>query len=388
MIVADDGSVTRHGELAPRLARVVVSVVFVGLGLISLLNILSEEPSLPGLLFAFAAMAALLTLQLFFTSQRSRRSGLRLRAALLAGQLLLAFLPFLAFGQAWVVLPGFAAGSMALLLPPPWSVLLFGLVVLANGAIQGVLEPDAVIVAYTTVSTLLTGLIVYGLSRMSLLVREVHQTRTALARLAVSAERDRFARDLHDLLGYSLSAVVLKSELARRLVDRNPARALAELEEIGDISRRALADVRIVASGYRQLSLADESESARSVLAAADIQVTVEVAPGPLPDPVSTVLATVLREGVTNVLRHSKAESCEILLTRHDDRVRLVVANDGAPERPFEDSAHGGSGIGNLAARATALGGSLAAGRTEDGWYRLQAELPLTPTSSPPPERS
>jgi two-component system sensor histidine kinase DesK len=392
VIVADDGphddSVTERGDLASRLARVVVSVVFIGLGLVALLNILSEEPSGPAVLLAFGAMGALLSLQLFFTSPRARHIGSRPLAALLGGQLVLAFLPFLAFGQAWVVLPGFAAGSMALLLPTPWSALLFALVVLANGVIQGFLEPDAVTVAYTTVSTLLTGLIVYGLSRMAVLVREVHQTRTALARLAVSAERDRFARDLHDLLGYSLSAVVLKSELARRLVDRNPARALAELEEIGDISRRALADVRIVASGYRQLSLQDESESARSVLAAADIQVTVEVAAGELPDPVSTVLATVLREGVTNVLRHSKAEACEILVTRQDDRVRLVVANDGAPERPFEDSAHGGSGIGNLAARATALGGSLSAGRTEDGWYRLRAELPLTATASPPAERS
>jgi two-component system, NarL family, sensor histidine kinase DesK len=394
MFVADDPGdelAIRRDNLAPRLARSVVTVVFSGLCLVALLNILSEEPSGPDVLLAVVAMGSLLSLQLFFLSRRARRIGLRRRLLLLAAQLLLAFLPFVVFGQAWVSLPGFAAGSVALMLPLPWSAVLFGLVIFGNGVIQSMIEPDGVIVAYTTVSTLLTGLIVYGLSRMSLLVHEVNEARAEVARLAVSHERTRFARDLHDLLGYSLSAVVLKSELARRLVDRNPPRALVELEEIGDISRRALADVRIVASGYRQLSLQDEARSARSVLTAADIAVTVDVQACPLPDPVSTVLATVLREGVTNLLRHSKAECCQIRMTAQDERVCLTVANDGAPERPHEDAGTGGSGIGNLSVRAIALGGVLSARRTEDGWFRLRAELPLAEpgtTASPPPARS
>jgi two-component system sensor histidine kinase DesK len=383
-----DDYASRRDALAPRLTRTVVAVVFAGLSLVALLDILSETPPGPNVPLAVAAVGALLSLQLFFLSLRARRSSMRTRVGLLGLQLLLAFLPFLSFKQTWVALPGFAAGSAVLLLPLPYSVLTFGLVVVGNGVIRAAREPAAVTVAYSTVSTVLTGLIVYGLSRMSALVQEVYGTRTALARLAVTSERVRFGRDLHDLLGYSLSAVVLKSELARRLVDRNPSRALVELEEIGDISRRALADVRIVASGYRQLSLEDEAESARSVLAAADIAVTMEVAVCVLPDPVSTVLATVLREGVTNLLRHSKAECCEIMVSMHDDRVRLVVANDGAPAQPLEDFPHGGSGLGNLSERACALGGVLSAGRTEDGWFRLRAELPVGLTSSPPPERS
>jgi two-component system, NarL family, sensor histidine kinase DesK len=391
----EDDYARSRGDLAPRLARIVVTVVFSGLCLVALLNILSETTSGPGVLLAAAAMGSLLALQLFFLSQRARHASARIRLLLLAAQLLLAFLPFLEFGQAWVSLPGFAAGSVALMLPPPYSIGVFALVVAGNGAIQAAIEPRGVTIAYTTVSTLLTGLIVYGLSRMSLLVRELHQTRAEMARLAVSHERTRFARDLHDLLGYSLSAVVLKSELARRLVDRNPDRALTELEEIGDISRRALADVRIVARGYRQLSLPDEALSARSVLTAADVSVQMDVDCGQLPDEVSTVLATVLREGVTNLLRHSKAECCEIRVRRHDERVCLLMANDGAPERPDADSGTaGGSGIGNLAVRAVALGGSLSSERTADGWFRLRAELPLAvpadpvATSSPPPGRS
>jgi two-component system, NarL family, sensor histidine kinase DesK len=395
--VADDppvGAAGRgRGDLAPRLARIVVTVVFSGLCLVALLNILSETPSGSQVLVAAVAMGSLLALQLFFLSQRARLASLRLRVLLLGAQLLLAFLPFLVFGQAWVSLPGFAAGSVALMLPPPYSIGMFGLVVAGNAVIQAALEREAVTVAYTTVSTLLTGLIVYGLSRMALLVGELHQTRAEMARLAVLHERTRFARDLHDLLGYSLSAVVLKSELARRLVGRNPERAVTELEEIGDISRRALADVRIVARGYRQLSLENEALSARSVLTAADIAVTMDVDAGPLPEAVSTVLATVLREGVTNLLRHSKAEACEIRVSCSGERVCLLVANDGAPERPYQDSSPAdGNGIGNLSARAIALGGVLSAGRTEDGWFRLRAELPLTAdehaTSSPPPARS
>ena len=95
--------------------------------------------------------------------------------------------------------------------------------------------------------------------------------------MAVAQERLRFARDLHDLLGYSLSAITLKSELTHRLVPKNPDKAQNELVEILDISRKALADVRAVASGYRELSLENESESARSLLLAADVAVTTEI---------------------------------------------------------------------------------------------------------------
>jgi two-component system, NarL family, sensor histidine kinase DesK len=135
-------------------------------------------------------------------------------------------------------------------------------------------------IAYAALTTAVTGLAVYGLTRLSTLVVELHEARTELAQMAVTQERLRFARDLHDLLGYSLSAITLKSELTHRLVTKDPAKAQDELVEILDISRKALGDVRSVASGYRELSLENESESARTLLLAADVAVTTEISCG------------------------------------------------------------------------------------------------------------
>jgi two-component system sensor histidine kinase DesK len=374
---SDDGQGNGERRPAPRLARVVVTTVFGGLCLVATLNILEVTRSPARVLLAFAAMGALLTVQLFFLTERARRLGMAARIAIVAVQALVGFLPFLAFGQSWVGMPGFVAGGALLMLPWPYSIATFVLAVLATGGIQAGLHPSVLLVAYTTVSTVLTGLIVYGLSRMSILVGELHETRAEIARLAVFKERLRFARDLHDLLGYSLSAVTLKSELTRRLVGKNPERALVELEEIREISRQALADVRMLASGYRDMSLEDEARSARSVLVAADITVTMDIAHPPLPRQLSTVLATVLREGVTNLLQHSKAENCRVVVAEQGGRVRMTIANDGASERPAEPSPHGGSGIRNLSSRASAIGGSLSTVLREDGWFQLCAELPL-----------
>ncbi|MFD0786299.1 sensor histidine kinase, partial [Micromonospora azadirachtae] len=334
----------RTGPTASRLARIVVATVVTGLSLVALLNIIEAAQKLHAVVLALVSMGGLLSLQLFFLTDRARRLAGPARLGLLSVQSLLGFLPFLVFGQSWVGMPGFVAGSFLLMLAPPRSVVGFAATVFGTLVIQSAMTTEVLLVAYTTVSTVLTGLIVYGLSQMSILVRELHATRTELARLAVIRERLRFSRDLHDLLGYSLSAVTLKSELTRRLVVRNPPRALAELDDILRISRQALADVRQLASGYRDMSLGDEARSARSVLAAADIQVRMEIDHPALPQAVSTVLATVLREGVTNLLRHSRARNCEVLVTEQGGRVLLTIANDGADQGPGLPSQHGGSG--------------------------------------------
>ncbi|MEV8512062.1 histidine kinase [Dactylosporangium sp. NPDC051484] len=365
-------------SLAPKLARGVVATVFSGLCLVATLHILEFASAWPLVLLALAAMAALLSVQLFFLSSRARRLGRGGVFAMSGLQAALGFLPFLAFGQAWVGMPGFVAGSALLMLPAPFSIVAFLVVVGATAVIQTAIEPQVLLVAYTTVSTVLTGLIVYGLSRMTLLVAELHETRAEMAQMAVFNERLRFARDLHDLLGYSLSAVTLKSELTRRLIGRNEQRALAELEEIRDISRQALADVRQLASGYRDMSFDDEARSARSVLSAADIRVVMNIAHPELPCQVSTVLATVLREGVTNLLRHSKAKNCQVAVAVRGDRVRMTIRNDGAEQNRSEPSSYVGSGLRNLTTRTAALGGSLSASIAPDRWFELSAELPLT----------
>jgi two-component system sensor histidine kinase DesK len=232
-------------------------------------------------------------------------------------------------------------------------------------------------VTYTAVSTVITSLVVYGLSRLAGLVTELHRARTEIARLAVAQERLRFSRDLHDLLGYSLSAITLKSELTHRLLPDNPARAREEIVDILDIARRALTDVRSVASGYRDLSLPEEAESARSVLSAANVDVRMRLDFAHVPPDVSTLLATIMREGVTNVLRHSKAEACEISVCPDGSAIVIEIINDGVPERPPDDSPVGSNGLDNLSGRVDAAHGRLTAGVGPDGRVRLSARIPL-----------
>jgi two-component system sensor histidine kinase DesK len=363
-------------NLAPNLARAIVVVVFSGFFFIALLRMLYRGVSPSQVLLSVVYTIPLLWLQLYVISRPRARFGRHVLYPALLGQAALVYLPLLQFPE-WLAMPGFLAGSVLLVLPPRLAWAGFALVVVSMGVIQANLTGELYDVAYTAVSTTITGLVVYGLTRLYGLVIELHEARTELAQMAVAQERLRFARDLHDLLGYSLSAITLKSELTHRLVTKNPDKAQSELVEILDISRKALADVRSVASGYRELSLDNESESARSVLIAADVDVTMNVDYGDLPTPVKTVLATVLREGITNVLRHSKAERCEISVRQAGGRVWLDIVNDGVQTNraPSND----GSGIRNLSTRIEALQGQLVAGIEPDGRYGLHAWAPVEP---------
>jgi two-component system sensor histidine kinase DesK len=254
--------------------------------------------------------------------------------------------------------------------------------VLGFGAIELVMStPDedlAYWLPYSMITMFATGLIVYGLTTLSSVVTAMDAARTELAKMAVAQERLRFARDLHDLLGYSLSAISMKTELTHRLVTKNPVRAQEELTQIIEISRQALSDVRSVASGYRELSLDDEAVSARSVLSAADVDVRMEISHHDLPTPVRTVLATVLREGVTNILRHSKAERCDITLRQTDSDVTITITNDGVSHEPQAQLSDGGSGIQNLSNRVANLDGTLSTGTDQDGRFRLRATIPTS----------
>jgi two-component system sensor histidine kinase DesK len=217
---------------------------------------------------------------------------------------------------------------------------------------------------------------IFGLARLAQLIRFIHATRTELAELAIVNERMRFARDLHDLLGYSLSSITLKSELTRRLVGSNPGRARDELAQVIDIARQALADVRTVASGYRTMSLEKEASSVSALLAEAGISAQVSVDCGALDERVDTVLATVLREAVTNLLRHSAVRNCVVEARVAGDTVSLKVANDGVPRSA--PSGRRGGGLDNLSTRLLAIGGRLTAKVTDNGWFSVLAEAPVT----------
>lgn len=199
---------------------------------------------------------------------------------------------------------------------------------------------------------------------------EVARSREEVEQLARIAERERIARDLHDLLGHTLSVVILKSELARKLADRDPVRAAAEIREVELVARKALGEVRAAVSAYRAESFLGELDNARVALASAGVALEVENEEPSLPPLHEGVLALSLREAITNVIRHAQASSCRVLLRADGGLVRLLVEDNGAGAR-----AHEGAGLTGMRERIASLGGRLE--KSNDRGTRLLIELPL-----------
>src|SRR5213592_2277305 len=176
--------------------------------------------------------------------------------------------------------------------------------------------------------------------------QQLSQAREQIARLAVGEERLRFARDLHDLLGHSLSVIALKSELAGRLIKSTPGLAAHEVDDIESVARDALREVREAVAGYRQPSLKAELAGACEALTAAGVELRAEEDHPALPAAVEAVLAWTVREGVTNVMRHSQAKRCAIRITSRDGRASVDVIDDGRGGFP-----EAGSGLRGLEER-------------------------------------
>jgi two-component system, NarL family, sensor histidine kinase DesK len=217
------------------------------------------------------------------------------------------------------------------------------------------------------------GVALYGSARLVGVFQELYVARSELADLAVGRERLRVSRDLHDLLGQSLSAVSLKGDLALRLLPTDEAAARAEIESLTTVARDALRDVRAVAHDQHAVSLRAEVDAAAALLGAAGVAVDVDLAVGPdaLPRPVEVVLAWAVREAATNTVRHSQATTWRLAVSRTDGVVALHVVNDGAGERTGD-----GRGLAGLAERARAHSGAVTAERTGDGHFVLHVELP------------
>jgi two-component system sensor histidine kinase DesK len=189
-------------------------------------------------------------------------------------------------------------------------------------------------------------------------------------RLAKLAERERIARDLHDLLGHTLSVVVLKSELAQKLMDRDPDRARQEIAEVERISRQGLADVRQAITGYRSSGLPAEIEHVRETLTAAGIDTTIEARVVNLAPAQETALSLALREAATNVIRHAGATKCHIKFYAQDGSALMEVQDDGrGGDAPF------GNGLSGMRERIQSLGGALR--RESSQGTRLMISLPL-----------
>ncbi|WP_375487590.1 sensor histidine kinase [uncultured Jatrophihabitans sp.] len=257
----------------------------------------------------------------------------------------------------------------------PWTI--GGVVVLAVGAAtlplvvpgwSGRLDTDI------GLSVLLVSLAMYGFFRIIYANVALSAARAEVARLAAENERSRIARDLHDLLGHSLTTITVKAGLARRLGERGETeRALAEITEVEQLSRRTLGDVRAAVSAHREVSLAGELATAREVLRASGIEAELPATVAESDPTLSELFGWVVREGVTNVVRHSRAEHVRIALGRW----AVEIVDDGHGGR-----CDAGNGLSGLRERAEAMGGTVTVSSTSSGFTLRVEVLPV------PPERA
>ncbi|MFI8531883.1 sensor histidine kinase [Streptomyces aquilus] len=349
----------------------------------------TRQPVLGGIgLFVFNSLYIYVVFRAFTKQTRQARST---RVALVLMAVVTCALA-LGYGGSWLYffpLLGLATGAVT---RGPW----LGRTGLALTALAAAVSSyregwDAVNIAYATfLSTMVTAAIL----SLSEAVRELRAAREELARRAVEEERLRFSRDLHDLLGHTMSVIVVKSEAARRLAPRDLDAAVAQITDIESVGRQALTEIREAVTGYREGSLSTELDRARSVLEAAGVQPVVRHSGPPLAAQTEALLGWVVREAVTNVVRHGQGVArCEISVEGEVGRVRVRVADDGggcggtgiagsgsgagAGETGEGGGTRTGTGLRGLRERLAVAGGRLEAGAGARGGFVVTAELPV-----------
>lgn len=360
-------------DLTPRLAVPILIVVYLWIPIIG--SVLIGQAGTPVAHRAGYIAALVMTVVLQAHHFRPRPPDVRPRYVewTLPFQVLLGGFALAVPGHAYPEPLGWAAASILVVLPSRFAWPIFAMVAASVPAVIVLRSGTAAEAANGAFETVSTAVLFYGLALLTQLVYEVRMARAALAALAVTRERRRVSRDVHDFLGSSLSAVIVKAELALR----EPGRAGAELIAITRIARRARSELgALVEDDTPGLSLDAELVSARESLAAAGITTEINVDRRRLPDAVDTLLAVALREAVTNMLRHSRPTRGTISVTSAARLARLCVTNDGAPAAA---SAPQGQGIANLTTRVAATGGGLTARRTGDDRYELAVWHPIRP---------
>lgn len=322
-----------------------------------------------------------------------RLQARRMPYGYLAVQAAVVYSPILG-GLQWYMTVGPLAASVLLLFRgrAAWAA---AVLVLGSAPVIAVLDGAWPLTEslYLGVSQVTTTVAFFALVRLAEIAGDLRAVRARVARMAVYAERVRLAGDVHDLLGYGLSAITLKSELALRVLPGDPERARRELAEVAELARRSLAELRGVVNASGDLSLAAELASARATLTALGVRVAVEADPAPVRVEVDRTLAIVLREAVANVLRHSSPRRVAITVRTTPAAARIEITNDGpcgvpgsaasSPGAPAPGTAvSGGSGLRNLTVRVNDLGGHLTARPTPSS-YTLEAEIPLDVLAQP-----
>ncbi|WP_053733866.1 sensor histidine kinase [Nocardia sp. NRRL S-836] len=270
-------------------------------------------------------------------------------------------------GMGYAGLMVYIVSTVAIVLPPWRAIVIDGSVLVAL-AVTMYLTQDLPRDGGQLGTLLSISLGMLAIGRMVRANRALSLAQEEIAALARTEERNRLARDLHDVLGHSLTTITLKAGVARRLLEReSPDRALAEIREVEDLTRQALSDVRATVSGYREVSLSAEVVGARAVLRAAGIEADLPNAVDNVRPELQGVFGYVLREAVTNVLRHAAATRCSVRLgdTWLEVRDNGRGAGVGTP----------GTGLRGLSERLAPLGGTVLAGPLTDGGYRLRAEV-------------
>jgi len=314
---------------------------------------------------------------------------------------------FVVGGMDWLAILAVGAGTCGRFGRTPWPAL----VVSAVCAVAGSYVAIAAAAGYggtfaAIVIGPMTAFFGYSSGRRADMVSVLRRTRADLARAAVAEERLRIARDLHDLLGHSLSLITLKAELAGRVIGTDPDRAATEIAELESVARQSLSDVRSAVAGYRQPDLAGELVSARQLLDSAGIvsRISAQDTAG-LSQEIDAVLAWAVREGTTNVVRHSRATYVDISVSTDPAGAVAEISDNGPPAPddvgprarppgatlPSQDTiadrdgalttwpSAGGSGLTGLAERVRSLGGDLAAGSVEPHGFRLRVVIPPGP---------
>ena len=356
----------------------VAGIFAVFISLPAVIGLLGDEPSAGRLVAVGALLAAFFVF--FFRAVRGRMAPKppAVVATAYVVDLAIAGTLTIADRPEWNLLFFYVVAMGGLRLPRPWNVVALPVTAVTAGVTATIGGANSSAAWGQALGLLGIGAAMVAMGEIMRTNRELLAARAEVARLAVADERERFARDLHDLLGHSLSVIALKAQLARKRLPDDPETAAADVADIETVTRDALREVRQAVSGYHRPALDAELEGARTALDAAGIDATIDHPQVALPADVEAVLAWTVREAATNVIRHSGARHSAIRVVPALGEATVEVVDDGEGLHGAAATNGAGHGLAGLEARVRQAGGRLEAGPREDGpGFRVRAVVPV-----------
>lgn len=392
-------SVSSYFGLSPRWERlfILMWLLFLGLPAASLFASRVTWQTQFGVLLAIVLYLAMYVILVW--RKRIPNAHSRVDITLIVALTLLTIATNAFYGANWMELFFFISSAIGLRFPPRTAIWAIGALIMIWLFIGWTGHAGFMNIGVTVLVIVGLGFGMLGFVRMGSTIRELHEAREQIQQLAaaeaIADERLRIARDLHDILGHSLSVITLKTELSRRLIETAPYRAIKELTDVESVAREALKTVRQTVLAYRQPTLSVELADAQEILEAAAIDCRIKRQVDSLAPLVDATFAWCVREAVTNVIRHAQATFCEMTLQAHGEWITLTVTNDGCDRATLHSGqSHGvkfngvkfsgvksngvtGSGLLGLKERVSRVGGIFHAGSTEDGGFCVAASVPI-----------